>query len=74
MDEVLKLDLYQMVEDQDGLGEARQLKRNLGETHMKMRENVKTELAKYLETLLEVPSADKYHWWFSLMLKQLYVN
>ena len=31
-----------MVEDQDGLGEARQLRKNLEDTHMKMRENVKS--------------------------------
>ena len=37
VDEVLKLQLDQMVEEQDILGEARQLRRNLGETHMKMR-------------------------------------
>ena len=31
-----------MVEDKDGLGEARQLRKNLEDTHMKMRENVKS--------------------------------
>ena len=37
VDEVLKMKLYQMVEKQDGSEEARQLIRNLEETHMKMR-------------------------------------
>ena len=55
MDRVLKVELYQMMEDQDGSGEARQLRRNLDETHTKMRENMKKKLAKYLEPLLEVP-------------------
>ena len=57
-----------MVEEQDGLSEARYLRRNLDETHMKMQENVRSKLAKYLEPLLEVPSVDKYHWQFALML------
>ena len=38
MDEVLKVELDKMVEDQDCLAEARQLIRNLEETHMKIRE------------------------------------
>ena len=50
--EVLKEELDQIVEDQDGLGEARQLRRNLEGTNMKMRENVKIKLSKYLEPLL----------------------
>ena len=72
--EVLKLELDQMAEYHDGLGEARQMRRNLEEAHMKMRENVKNKLAKYLELLLEVPSADKYQWWFDLMPNPRYVD
>ena len=52
VDEVLKLELDQMVEEQDALEEARKLRRNLEETHMKIWENVKRKLAKYLEPLL----------------------
>ena len=74
VDEVLKVELYHMVEDQDGLGETRQLRGNLEETHMKMREKVKIKLAKYLDPLLEAPSSDKYHWWFSLMINPHNVN
>ena len=48
MDEVLRMELYKMVEDQDGTVDARQLGRNLEETHMKIRENVNSKLAKYL--------------------------
>ena len=59
VDEVLKVGLYQMVGDQDGLAEARQLRRNLEDTHIKMRENVKIKIANYLDPLLEVPSSDK---------------
>ena len=44
----------QTVEEKDGLGEARNLRRNLEETHIIMRENVKSKLAKYFELLLEV--------------------
>ena len=55
MDEVLKVKLDRMVEYQDGLEEAIQVRRNLEEMHMKMRENVNIKLAKYLEPLLEVP-------------------
>ena len=62
MDEFLKVDLYQMVEDKDGALEARKMGRYLEEAHMKMQGNVKRKLAKYLEPLLQVPSADKYHW------------
>ena len=51
--------MNQMVEEQDGLGETRQLRRNLEETHVKIWENVKSKLTKYPETLLEVPSAEK---------------
>ena len=32
------------------------------------------ELAKYLETLLEVPLADKYDWLFSIITNPRYVN
>ena len=74
LDEVLKVELDQMVENQDGLAQARQLKMNLEETHMKMRENVKSKLAKYLELLLEVPSEDKFHWRFALILDPRYVK
>ena len=38
VDEVWRVKLDQMVEDHDGLGEARKLKRNLEETHLKMQE------------------------------------
>ena len=61
MYEVLKAELDYMIGDQDSSGENRHLRRNLEETHMKIRENVKKKLAKYLETILEVTSADKYH-------------
>ena len=54
MDEVLKVELYQMVEEKDGLSEARQTRRNLEETHIKIQEIVKIKLTKYLEPLLEV--------------------
>ena len=46
MDEVLKGDLEQMPEEQDGLEEAKQLRRNLEEEHVKKRENVKRKIAK----------------------------
>ena len=72
--EVLKVALEQMAEEKDGLGEARQERRNLEETHMKMKEIVKSKLAKYPEPLLEVLSADKYHWWFASMLNPRYIN
>ena len=36
VDEVLKLELDQLVKYQDGLAEARQIRRNLEETHMKI--------------------------------------
>ena len=36
--------------------------------------NVKIKLAKYLEPLLDFPSADKRHWWFVLILDPRYVN
>ena len=36
VDEVLKLELDQIVEEQDGLEEARNLRSNLEETHMKI--------------------------------------
>ena len=39
-----------------------------------MRENVKRKMAKYLDPPLEVPSADKYHWWFALIIDPHYVN
>ena len=39
------------------LAEARQLRRNFEETHMKIRENVKIKQVKHLEPLLEVTSA-----------------
>ena len=41
---------------------------------MKMRENVKRKLAKYVETLLEVTSAENYHWWFYFITNPRYVN
>ena len=36
MDEGFKVELDQMVEDQDGLGDSIQLRRSLEETHKKM--------------------------------------
>ena len=60
--DVLKVELYQVVEYQDGSGEARQPRRNVEETNMKIRGNVKRNMAKYLQTLLEVISGYKYHW------------
>ena len=53
------MELDHIVENQDGLGEASQPRRNLEETYIKMKENVRSKLAKYLEPLLEVPSSDK---------------
>ena len=41
---------------------------------MKMLENVKRKLAKYVETLLEVTSAENYHWWFYFITNPRYVN
>ena len=70
----MKVELDHTTEEQDGLGEARKLRRNLEETHMKMRGNLKRKLDKYLEPLLEVSSAYLYHWWFYLMLDPRYVN
>ena len=63
-----------MVEVQDGLEEARYLRKKLEEMHTKMRENVKSKLDNYLDSLLGVPSEDKYHWCFSLKLYPRYVN
>ena len=37
-------------------------------------EKMRSKLTKYLEPLLEVPSVDKYQWWFGLILDPLYVN
>ena len=62
------------MEDQDGSGEDIQPRRNLEEIHMKIQENVKSKISKYLEPLLQVPSAEKYHWWFALMLDPQYFN
>ena len=64
----MKVELDQMVEYQYGSTEARRLIRNLEDTHMKIQENMKSKLAKYLDPLLEVPSVDKYHWCFALIL------
>ena len=74
MDEVLKVELDHMVEEQYGSGEAIHMRRNLEETHTKIRGNVRTKLAKYLEPILEVTPADKYQWWFELSLDPRYVN
>ena len=63
-----------MVEEQDGSGETRQPWRNLEETHMKMRVNVKSKMKKHLKTLLNVPSLDKCHWQFALILDPSYMN
>ena len=38
-----------------------------------MRENLMSKLATYLDPLLEVPSAEKYHWRFVLILNPRYV-
>ena len=46
MDEVLKLELGHMVEEQGGLGEARQLRRNLEETCVKIGEIYKYQTGK----------------------------
>ena len=54
VDEVLKVDLDHIVEDLDGLSEARQMRRNLEDMNMKIRENVNSKLDKYLEPILEV--------------------
>ena len=74
VNEVMKVELYRMVEEQDGLGEAINLSRNLEKTHMKIRGNMKSKLEKYLEPLLHVPLSEKYHRWFSLILYARYVN
>ena len=74
VNEVMKVELYRMVEEQDGLGEEINLSRNLEKTHMKIRGNMKSKLEKYLEPLLHVPSSEKYHRWFSLILYARYVN
>ena len=74
VDEVLNVDLDQTVEENGSLGEARQPRRKLEDKHMKMRENVKSKLAKYLEPLFEATSAYKYYWWFSLMINPRYAN
>ena len=42
VDEVLKVELNQVVEDQDALGEAIHPRKNLKDTHMKIWENVKS--------------------------------
>ena len=39
-----------------------------------MRETVKRKLAKYLDPLLKATPADKYHYWFDLMLNPRYAN
>ena len=54
--EVLKLELDQILEEQDGPGEAIQTRRNLKDTHMITQENVRRKLDNYLGPLLEVPS------------------
>ena len=41
---------------------------------MKIWENVNIKLEKHLETLFQVPPANKYHWSFALMLYLRYVN
>ena len=46
MDKALNVDLDYMLEDQDFLEEARQLRRNLEETFIKMWENVRIKLDK----------------------------
>ena len=56
VDDILKVELDQMVEEKDDLEEARHLRRNLEQTHMKMQEDIKIKPDKYLEPLLEVPS------------------
>ena len=54
VDEVLKVELDHMVADQDVLGEARHTRRILEEMHIKISENTKSKLDKYLEPLLGV--------------------
>ena len=70
---MLKVELY-LIMKQDSSGEARHVRMNLEETHMKMRENMRSKLDKYLELLLEMPSEHRYHWWFDLILYPRYVN
>ena len=47
----MKIELYLII-NQDSLGEARHTRMNWKETHMKMRENMRSKLDKYLELLL----------------------
>ena len=35
---------------------------------------MKSKLDKYLEPLLYIPSEDKYHWWFALIIYPCYIN
>ena len=74
VDEVPKLKLDQILEDQDGSGEARHMRRKMDETHMKTQGNVKSKLEKYLEPLIHVPLQEKYHWWLDLILDPHCVN
>ena len=46
VDEVMDVDLDYMVEEQNGPGEARELRRNLEETHMKMQGSMKSKLVE----------------------------
>ena len=70
----MKVEFEQMVKEQDSYEEARQTRRNLEVTHMKIWENVKRKMAKYIETLLEVPSEDKCQCWFALTIEPRHVN
>ena len=48
--EVFMVELYHMVEEKDGLVEARKLRSNLEEMHMKIWFNVKSKLSRYLDS------------------------
>ena len=45
VDEFFNAELEQMVEEKDGLGEAREMRRNLEETHIKIKNFLKSKLA-----------------------------
>ena len=70
VDDLTKVELDHIVEEQDGSGSARQLRRKNYENAGKCEEKT----GKYLEPLLHFPSPKKYHWWFALILDPLYVN
>ena len=45
VDEFFNAELEQMVEEKDGLGEAREMRSNLEETHIKIKKILKSKLA-----------------------------